>query len=72
MLKKKINKLKQSQIILTQRCEKTSTKLNVGKTYKTPTQENEKSSPTSKLFGVKWCEIHKEWSYKGSNGLNRN
>ena len=47
-------------------------KLNVGKTYKTPTQENEKSSPTSKLFGVKWCEIHKEWSYKGSNGPNRN
>ena len=36
-------------------------KLNVGKTYKTPTQENEKSSPTSKLVGVKWCEIHKEW-----------
>ena len=38
-------------------------KLNVGKTYNS-LQENEKSSPTSKLVGVKCCEIHKEWFLK--------
>ena len=38
-------------------------KLNVGKTYNS-LQENEKSSPRSKLVGVKWCEIHKEWFLK--------
>ena len=37
--------------------------LNVGKTYKTHIRKQKKAA-TSKLVGIKWCEIHKEWFIK--------